>query len=61
MVSWLRNVDQFRRFDVADRKQNVLNARLNYGITPTLDVSVGVRPETWSIPRRIPDGTNITD
>src|SRR4029434_6003518 len=41
IASWLRNVEQFRRFDVADRNQNVLNARYNYGISPPLDVSVG--------------------
>ena len=30
--TWFRNPDQFRRFDVADRNQNVLNARFNHGI-----------------------------
>ena len=43
MATWFRNVDQFRRFDVADRNQHVLNARFNYGIAPTLDASVGVQ------------------
>ena len=43
MVSWLRNVEQFRRFDVADRNQHVLNARYNFGIGPALDVSAGVQ------------------
>ena len=43
MATWLRNVDQFRRFDVADRNQNVFNARFNYGIGPALDASVGVQ------------------
>jgi hypothetical protein len=42
MTTWLRNVDQFRRFDVADRNQNVLNARFNYGIGAALDASVGL-------------------
>jgi hypothetical protein len=50
MVSWLRNVDQFRRFDVADRNQNVLNARLNYGITSTLDASVGLQARDVEYP-----------
>jgi hypothetical protein len=43
VATWFRNVDQFRRFDVADRNQHVLNARFNYGIAPTLDASVGVQ------------------
>ena len=43
MATWLRNVEQFRRFDVADRNQHVLNARFNYGIGPALDASVGLQ------------------
>jgi hypothetical protein len=43
MASWLRNVDQFRRFDLADRNQNVFNARFNYGFGPALDASVGLQ------------------
>ena len=43
MTTWLRNVDQFRRFDVADRNQNVLNARFNHGIGSALDVSFGLQ------------------
>jgi hypothetical protein len=50
MASWLRNVDQFRRFDVADRNQNVLNARFNYGIGPALDVSVGLQARDVEYP-----------
>jgi hypothetical protein len=50
MASWLRNVDQFRRFDVADRNQNVLNARFNYGIGPSLDVSVGLQARDVEYP-----------
>jgi len=50
MASWLRNVDQFRRFDVADRNQNVLNARFNYGITSTLDASVAVQARDVEYP-----------
>jgi hypothetical protein len=41
--TWLRNPEQFRRFDVADRDQHVFNARFNYGIGPALDASVGVQ------------------
>jgi hypothetical protein len=43
MASWFRNVDQFRRFDVADRNQNLLNARFNHAIGPALDASVGLQ------------------
>ena len=50
MVSWLRNVDQFRRFDVADRNQNVFNGRFNYGLAPALDVSVGLQSRDMDYP-----------
>jgi Putative outer membrane beta-barrel porin, MtrB/PioB len=50
MSSWLRNVDQFRRFDVADRNQNVFNARFNYGFGPALDASVGVQVRDLEYP-----------
>ena len=50
MASWLRNVDQFRRFDVADRNQNVFNARFNYGIGPALDASVGLQVRDLEYP-----------
>ena len=50
MASWLRNVDQFRRFDVADRNQNVVNARFNYGIASTLDASVAVQARDVEYP-----------
>ena len=43
MATWLRNLDQFRRFDVADRNQHVLNARFNYGIAPAMDASFGIQ------------------
>ena len=43
IATWFRNPEQFRRFDVADRNQHVLNARFNYGIAPAVDVSVGVQ------------------
>ena len=43
MASWFRNVDQFRRFDVADRNQNVVNGRFNFGLGAALDASVGLQ------------------
>ena len=41
--TWFRNPEQFRRFDVADRNQHLLNARFNYGIAPTVDLSAGLQ------------------
>ena len=43
VATWFRNVDQFRRFDVADRDQNVFSTRFNYGLGPALDASVGLQ------------------
>jgi hypothetical protein len=43
MTSWFRNVEQFRRFDVADRNQHLFNARFNHGLGPALDASVGLQ------------------
>ena len=50
IASWFRNVEQFRRFDVADRNQNVFNARFNYGIGPALDASVGLQMRDMQYP-----------
>jgi len=50
MATWLRNVDQFRRFDVADRNQNVFNARFNYGFGASLDASVGLQVKDVEYP-----------
>ena len=43
MATWLRNVDQFRRFDVADRDQSVFNLRFNHGLGSSIDASAGVQ------------------
>jgi hypothetical protein len=50
MTTWVRNVDQFRRFDVADRDQNVLNIRFNHGIGSTIDVSAGLQVKDLEYP-----------
>jgi hypothetical protein len=50
MASWLRNVDEFRRFDVGDRDQNVLNARFNFSIGPALDATVGLQSRDLEYP-----------
>ena len=50
MTTWLRNVDQLRRFDVADRDQNILNLRFNHGIGSTIDASVGLQVKDLDYP-----------
>jgi hypothetical protein len=37
LASWFHSIDQFRSFDLADRKQNTLNSRVDYAITDNLD------------------------
>lgn len=49
-ASWFRNGEQFRRYDVADRNQNVFSARFNHGIGPALDVSVGLQMRDLEYP-----------
>jgi len=50
VATWFRNVEQLRRFDVADRNQNVFNARFNHGIGPALDASVGLQMRDMEYP-----------
>ena len=38
--TWFHSIDQFRSFDLADRRQSVLNARMNYAFHPTLDAAM---------------------
>lgn len=40
MASWIHNIDSFRKFDLADRDQDILNARVNW--SPTADLDVGL-------------------
>lgn len=35
--SWIHALAQARKFDLADRDQNILNARMNYALRPDLD------------------------
>jgi hypothetical protein len=48
--TWFRNVDQFRRFDVADRNQNVFRAMFNHGLGPALDASVSLQVRDMEYP-----------
>ncbi len=50
IATWFRNVDQFRRLDVADRNQNVLSAMFNFGLGPALDASVGLQVRDMEYP-----------
>jgi len=59
MATWVRNPDQFRRFDVADRDQNILNLRFNHGIGETLDATAGLQVKNLEYPNAMfgRDGT----
>src|SRR5262249_12351644 len=44
---------QFRRFDVADRDQNILNLRFNHGIGSTIDASAGIQVKNLEYPNSV--------
>ena len=50
MASWLRNVEQLRRYDVADRNQDAFSLRFNHGIGSSIDASVGVQVKDQDYP-----------
>ena len=41
--SWFHTIGQFRAFDLADRKQDTLNGRVNYAFLPTLDGAMSLQ------------------
>ncbi|OGI48915.1 MAG: hypothetical protein A2151_06245 [Candidatus Muproteobacteria bacterium RBG_16_65_34] len=43
VASWIHIMDSFRKFDLADRDQNILNARFNYMVATDLDVGVALQ------------------
>ncbi len=43
LTSWLRSVEQLQRYDLADRDQSILNARVNYLFLPSLEGGVTVQ------------------
>lgn len=43
VTSWIHINDLHRKFDLADRDQNIWNARLNYALAPALDGSVSMQ------------------
>ncbi len=40
MASWFKSADQFRSFDLADRRQNVLNGRVDYAVSQDIDAAM---------------------
>lgn len=43
VASWVHNIEQFRKFDLADRDQNILNGRLNYALAEGWDAGVSAQ------------------
>jgi hypothetical protein len=43
MASWLKTIQQFRSFDLADRTQNVLNGRIDYAIAQNMDGALSLQ------------------
>jgi hypothetical protein len=43
VASWIRNISSFRKFDLADRTSNVLNAMFNMSPLPDLDAGVSAQ------------------
>jgi hypothetical protein len=50
VASFFRNVDQFRRYDVADRDQNAFNVKFNHGLGAMFDASVGLQVKDLDYP-----------
>jgi len=65
VASWFHNIDTFRKLDMADRRQNILNARVNFLVTETLDVALSGQLRDVSYPdsdygRRSADQTSVS-
>jgi hypothetical protein len=50
VTSWIHNIDTFRKFDLADRDQAILNARLNWAVLPEMDAGFGVQYKSQRYP-----------
>lgn len=48
--SWIHVLAQLRKYDLADRDQNVVNARLNYALRPDLDAGISLQWKDASYP-----------
>ncbi|MCC7010009.1 MAG: MtrB/PioB family outer membrane beta-barrel protein [Acidobacteria bacterium] len=50
VANWLHNIEQFRKFDLADRNQHTANARLNVALLPSVDAAVGLLARDAAFP-----------
>src|SRR5207253_3032007 len=50
MPSWIHTIGQFRSFDLADRKQNTLNGRIDYSLHPSVEGAVTFQVKDASYP-----------
>jgi predicted porin len=48
--SWFHSIAQFRSFDLADRRQDLLNARVNYAFDPAVDGAMTVQLKDADFP-----------
>lgn len=48
--SWIRTNDLHRKYDLADRDQNILNARFNYMLAPNLDLGTSLQAKDIKYP-----------
>ena len=48
--SWIRTNDLHRKYDLADRDQNILNARFNYMLAPSLDLGTSLQVKDIKYP-----------
>lgn len=48
--AWIRTNDLHRKYDVADRDQNILNARFNYMLAPSVDLGTSLQVKDIKYP-----------
>lgn len=61
VTSWFHNVDTLQKFDLADRDQNIVNARLNWAAAPALDLGVTFQYKDASYPSSTYGRTGTAD
>jgi len=47
---WIHNIEQFRKFELADRNQGTLNARWNVALAPAVDLGISLTGRDASFP-----------
>lgn len=50
MPAWIHTIGQFRNFDLADRRQDVLNGRIDYTLHPNVEGAVTLQVKDASFP-----------